>query len=87
MSTEKCWSVKLRDIRTIVLRCLKCGAVIGYDPRKWNFVPFSCPNCRTMIEENGPEHNALSHFKEGVESLQKEGRLFEVRLEFNGERE
>jgi hypothetical protein len=61
--------------------------VIGYDPAKWNHVPFNCPNCRTGITEGDPEYKALSQFKEAVTDLLKVARVFEVRLEFDGERE
>jgi len=61
--------------------------VVGYNPRKWNHVPYKCVNCGEMVGENSLERNAISAFKEAVADLMKAETLFEVRLEFNGERE
>ena len=86
MSTDKRWSVKLSDIKTVLLKCSVCGAVSGYDPRKWNSVPRGCANCTDIrIADGSPEFAALLAFKDSLSKLMQGATQFEVRLEFNGD--
>ena len=86
MSGEKRWSVKLADVKTILLRCNKCGAISGFPPAEWTNVPYSCQNCNeSRLREDSPEYKGLDSFRNSLHNLLRTSSAFEVRLEFNGD--
>jgi hypothetical protein len=85
MSGEKRWSVKLADVKTILLRC-KCGAISGFPPEEWTNVPYNCQNCNEpRLREESPEYKALESFRISVKNVLRTSSAFELRFEFNGD--
>jgi DNA replicative helicase MCM subunit Mcm2 (Cdc46/Mcm family) len=92
MTIDKRFSGTLDDISEVVLRCKRCGARMGYDPKNWKTVPFKCENCPEpvgMMLANSLEYQYIERLKAALQkAIEAADALpFEIRLEFICEEE
>jgi hypothetical protein len=85
MTIEKRWSVTPKDIKRMILVCRKCGAIVGYKPQEWIYVPTKCSNCPAgEMHPASADYAHLDALRETLgKALHNENRFFEVRFEFD----
>ena len=80
-------SVKIQDMKTVILECKTCGATVGYRPCDWKMVPYGCVNCQSARMDGGSnDYMALNQFRLTLQKLceASEGLPYQVKFEFNG---
>ena len=80
-------SVKIQDMKTVILECKKCGATVGYKPCDWKSIPYSCINCgEARMSDGSTDHTVLNGFRLALQRLceYNEKQPYQVKFEFNG---